>query len=124
MAKKLRLVIVVAVVAATGAIMLSARGPAPREIRLIGKNTTFYVEGGGDPNPVLVVKPGESIRIIFRNTDAGMRHDFTIPDWGVESKAVAGIGETAVTFKAPDRGRAEYNCTPHATVMKGTIAVE
>ena len=124
MAKKLCLIIVLAVVAGAGAIILSARGPGPREIHLIGKNTTFYLEGGVDPNPVLRVKPGESVRIVFRNTDAGMRHDFTIPDWGVESTAVAGPGQTAVTFKAPEQGRTEYNCTPHATVMKGTIAVE
>ena len=124
MAKKLRVFVVMAVVAGAGAIILSARGPAAREIRLVGRNTTFYLEGGDDPNPVLRVRPGESIRIVFRNTDAGMRHDFTIPDWGVESKAVAGVGETAVMFKAPAHGRAEYSCTPHATVMKGTIAVE
>ena len=124
LAKNLRLLVVIGVIAGAGAIMLSARGPAPREIRLIGKNTTFYVQGSSDPNPVLRVKPGEAVRIVFRNTDAGMKHDFTIPDWGVESKAVAGVGETTVTFRVPEHGRAEYNCTPHATVMKGTIAVE
>lgn len=124
MAKQLRLVVLIAVVAGTGVILLSARGPASREIHLVGRHTTFYVEGSADPNPTLRVKPGESIRIVFRNAEAGMRHDFTIPDWGVESSVVAGVGETAVSFKAPERGRAEYNCTPHATVMKGTIAVE
>lgn len=124
MAKQLRLVVLIAVVAGAGVIMLSARGPAPREIHLVGRNTTFYVEGSADANPTLRVKPGESIRIVFRNAEAGMRHDFTIPDWGVESSVVAGVGETAVSFKAPERGRAEYHCTPHATVMKGTIAVE
>jgi plastocyanin len=123
LANKLRLVVLV-VAAVTGAIMLSARGPAPREIHLVGRNTTFYVDGAGEPNPVLRVKPGESVRVIFRNADPGMRHDFTIPEWDVESRVVSGIGETAVTFKAPDRGHTEYNCTPHATVMKGTIAVE
>ena len=124
MANKLRLVVLIAVAAGTGAIILSARGPAPREIRLVGRNTTFYLEGSADPNPILRVKPGETVRIVFRNVDAGMRHDFTIPDWDVESNVVAGLGETAVTFTAPARGRVEYNCTPHATVMKGTIAVE
>ena len=124
MAKTLRLVVSIAVVAVTGAMILSARGPAPREIHLVGRNTTFYIEGSSDPNPILRVKPAESIRIVFRNADAGMRHDFTIPDWDVESNVVAGLGETAVTFKAPERGRVEYSCTPHATVMKGTIAVE
>ena len=124
MASKLRLVAVVSAIAVTGAIILSARGPSGREIHLIGRNTTFYVEGSADPNPILRVKPGESIRIVFRNADAGMRHDFTIPDWDVESSVVPGLGDTVVTFKAPQQGRAEYNCTPHATVMKGTIAVE
>ena len=124
MADKLRLVVLIAVAAGTGAIILSARGPAPREIHLVGRNTTFYLQGSADPNPILRVKPGETVRIVFRNADAGMRHDFTIPDWDVESNVVAGPGETVVTFRAPGRGRAQYNCTPHATVMKGTIAVE
>lgn len=124
MASRLRLIALIAVAAGAGAIILSARAPAPREIHLVGRNTTFYVEGGTDPNPILRVKPGESIRLVFRNADAGMRHDFTIPDWNVESRVVSGIGEAVVAFKAPERGRAEYTCTPHATVMKGTIAVE
>ena len=111
-------------VGVTGAIILSARAAAPREIHLVGRNTTFYLEGSADPNPILQVRAGESIRIVFRNSDAGMRHDFTIPDWNIESNVVAGIGETSVTFRVPERGRAEYNCTPHATVMKGTIVVE
>jgi plastocyanin len=124
LANKVRLVILIAVAAGAGAIILSARGPAPREIHLVGRNTTFYVEGLAEPNPVLHVRPGETIRVVFRNSEPGMRHDFTIPEWGVESAVVAGVGETTVTFKAPERGRAEYNCTPHAAVMKGTITVE
>lgn len=104
--------------------LLSAPGPEPREIRLVARDMTFYAEGSADPNPSLSVRPGQTVRIVFRNTDVGMRHDFTIPDWGVATHAIAGRGETAVVFRAPERGRAHYTCTPHAAVMKGTIAVE
>ena len=46
------------VLAAVGAIVLSARDPGPREIRLVARDMTFYVEGRPEPNPTLRLRPG------------------------------------------------------------------
>ena len=108
------------------AIALSARGSAPREIRIVARDMTFYLEGGTEPNPVVRVRRGEHVRIVFVNQDAGMKHDFTVPAWGLETRALSGRGETSINFRAPARAAAgAYACTPHATMMRGTIiAVE
>lgn len=113
------------VAAAAGAIVLSARGPAAREIRLVARDMTFYVEGQTDPNPTLRLKPGETVRLVLRNQDTGMRHDFAIADWGATTRRLEAGEEAAVTFRAPDRpGSQTYNCRPHSKTMRGTILVE
>ena len=107
------------------AIARSARDSPSREIRIVARGMTFYLEGGAEPNPVGRVRRGEDVRIVFINQDAGMTHDFTIPGWGLEAKPVSGRGETALTFRAPaNAGSSTYACTPHAAMMRGTIAVE
>jgi len=106
-------------------IALSARDSAAHEIRIVARNMTFYVDGGTEPNPVLRVRRGEDVRLVFRNEDAGMKHDFTVPDWGLETKILNGRGETTITFRVPgSTGAGAYACTPHSAMMRGTIAVE
>jgi plastocyanin len=115
----------VAATVAVCAIVLSARPSVAREIRVVARGMTFYLDGGTDPNPTLRLRAGEEVRLVFRNDDAGLRHDFTIPEWGVVTKRVEGKGETSVTFRTPDRPTTRvYQCTPHSAMMKGTIAVE
>jgi plastocyanin len=107
------------------AIVLSARSPAPREIHLVAREMTFYVDGEGEPNPTLHVHAGEEIRIVFHNEDTGIRHDFTIPDWGVGTRRIEGKGETTITFRAPAHSTSpNYQCGPHSAMMRGSIAVE
>ena len=123
MAKLLAAVLVVA--AAAGAIVLSARGPAAREIRLVARDMTFYVEGQAEPNPTLRLRAGESVRLVLRNDDAGMTHDFTIPEWGAVTRRLEAGEEAAITFRAPDRPMSQpYKCRPHSKIMRGTILVE
>jgi len=106
-------------------IALSARDSPAREIRIVARGMTFYLDGGTEPNPVLRVRRGEYVRLVFRNEDAGMKHDFTVPDWGVETKALSGRGETSISFRVPEAARAGiYACTPHSTSMRGTLALE
>lgn len=108
-----------------GAIALSARGPGPREIRLVARDMTFYLEGRSDPNPTLHVRAGETVRLVLRNEDDGMRHDFAIPDWHAATKRIEGGEETTITFRAPDRPAEQtYRCRPHSKMMRGTILVE
>lgn len=108
-----------------GAIALSARGDGPREIRLVVRDMAFYLDGQDDPNPTLRLRAGENVRVVLRNDDAGMRHDFTIPGWEAATKRIESGQEATVTFRAPDRGSSQtYTCRPHSSIMRGTILVE
>src|SRR5687767_300183 len=93
--KTLSIAGVAAIAAVVCAIALSAgslsrasasesRGPAAREIHIVARDMTFYVDGRPEANPALRVRRGEHVRVVFRNEDAGMKHDFVIPDWDVE----------------------------------------
>ena len=71
------------------------------------------------------LRSGEDVRIVFRNDDAGIKHDFTIPDWGVATRRLQGKSETAISVRVPARRTPpNYQCGPHAAMMRGTIAVE
>lgn len=97
-----------------------------REIRLVARDMTFYVEGESQPNPVLTFRAGERVRIAVRNEDAGMRHDFVIDDWAIATRMLDDLGqEDAVTIVVPSRrGVHTYYCTPHPKMMTGTVRVE
>jgi plastocyanin len=96
-----------------------------RELRLVARDMTFYVEGQDAPNPTLRFKAGERIKLVLRNTDRGMSHDFVVPAWDVATTLVEGAGETSVMFRVPAvRGSQPYTCIPHAAMMRGTIHVE
>ena len=125
MVKTLLLVITGAAAAVVCAIALSAGAPPVREIQIVARDMTFYVDGRAEANPALRVRRGERVRIVFRNEDAGMKHDFVIPAWDVEAKTLAGKGQTSITFTVPDQAApGAYICTPHASMRRGTIAVE
>jgi plastocyanin len=117
------------VVTALLPILASSRAaatPSPREIRIVVRDMTFYVEGQDEPNPTLRVRAGEQIRLVLRNEDRGMSHDFAVTSWRVMTPLVTARGaETAVVFRVPQRrGTYTYSCTPHATIMQGDIQVE
>lgn len=96
-----------------------------RELRIAVIDRAFYVDGRSDANPTLTLRAGERVRLVLRNNDGGMKHDFTIRAWGVAVPPIDGRGERAMTFRVPEtRGAAVYNCTPHAVSMRGTIIVE
>jgi plastocyanin len=112
---------------AFGAIVLSARGTSsgPREIRMVVRDMHFYLEGQADPNPTLRLHTGETVRLVLRNEDGGMRHDFAVPGWHAATRRIESGEEASVTFRAPDRAASQaYKCTPHGAIMRGTILVE
>ena len=97
---------------------------AAREIRLVVRDMTFYVDGEDTPNPTLYAQPGDRIRLVLRNTEPGMSHDFTVASWKVATRLLKGKGEDAVEFTVPNaRGSYAYSCTPHAGMMNGLIAI-
>ena len=119
------------VVAVLGGVALLARSgssslPAsPREVRLVARDMTFFLDGDDTPNPTLRFRAGEQVRVVLRNEDAGMDHDVAIRNWSVGSALLSGKGETVLEFRVPDRrGSETYTCTPHPMMMRGTIEIE
>lgn len=100
--------------------------PSPREIRIVVQDMTFYIEGHDEPNPTLRLRAGEQIRLVLRNEDPGMTHDFAVRSWQVMTPLLNARGaEAVVVFRVPQRrGTYTYNCTPHATIMRGDIQVK
>lgn len=130
-----RIALIITIVGTIAAAFLLARSEndearaaaaKPREIRIVVKHMTFYVDGVQAPNPSLRVKAGERIRLVLRNEDAGMTHDFAVKAWQVATKTLTEKGqEDAVEFRVPkQRGEIPYQCTPHSEMMKGSIRVE
>lgn len=97
-----------------------------RNIEVIVRDMSFYVEGRAEANPEIAFKAGERVRLRVRNEDAGMRHDFTIKGWNVATKVLEDRGEEdVIEFRVPtDRGTRTYTCTPHSRMMTGSIRVE
>jgi plastocyanin len=109
----------------TGGVLRGADNDTSiREIHLVARDMTFYVEGQSQPNPTLFAHPGERLRIVFRNADVGMSHDFAVRSWRVKTRVLKGKGDDAIEFTVPTtRGTFEYTCSPHAEMMSGTLVV-
>jgi plastocyanin len=104
--------------------LLPALSSAPgREIVLVADGMTFRAEDGA-ANPVIEVRAGDVVRVVLRNDEGGMRHDFALPALDVAIDLLD-VGETgAVTFVAPaEPGEYEYICRPHALMMRGVLRV-
>lgn len=86
---------------------------------------TFYIEGQSEPNPTLRLRAGESVRLVLRNDEAGMTHDFAVPAWRAATKRIESGEQATVTFRVPvGVTSATYTCRPHWKIMRGTISVE
>jgi hypothetical protein len=96
-----------------------------RIIHLAVRDMAYYVDGRHEPNPTLHVRRGERVRIIVSNHDVGMKHDFGVDAWKTRTRPIDGIGEARVEFVTPATpGETVYSCTPHGSMMHGTIRVE
>ena len=96
-----------------------------RVIHLVVRDMAFYFTGRDEPNPTLHLRRGERVRIVLTNQDAGMKHDFGVDAWQTRTRLIDGIGEARIELMAPSvAGDALYSCTPHGTLMRGTIRVE
>ena len=95
-----------------------------REIVVVARDMTYYVDGTAEPNPALQFRPGEQVRLRFRNEDRGMSHDFQIPAWGVATKVIES-GEHAITFRVPQgASKGSYVCTTHPGMMFGSVTLQ
>ncbi len=106
--------------------LLPARSGTPtREVTLVARGMAFYIDGDPSrPNPTLEVKAGERVRIVLRNQDRGMTHDFSVPAVAAAMNAIGWNESGDVTFDVPDTpGIYEYVCRPHRLMMRGVIRV-
>lgn len=115
---------VVLMVAIAGLLPVASKATT-REVVLVAKDMAFYVETDPKtPNPVIEVKAGETIRVVLRNRDRGMTHDFAVPAVRAAMDELDWNEEDDLTFEAPDEpGSYEYVCRPHLLMMKGTLRV-
>ncbi|HVH27781.1 MAG TPA: cupredoxin domain-containing protein [Vicinamibacterales bacterium] len=97
---------------------------AAREIVLETRNMTFYLEGSDVPNPTLVVKRGEEVRVIVRNQEPGITHAFEVASLAAAIEQIQPGSTASLSFRVPDTaGRHEYVCLPHARMMRGVLLV-
>jgi FtsP/CotA-like multicopper oxidase with cupredoxin domain len=105
--------------------VVSTSSDTVREIHLVARDMTYYLDGQNDPNPTLHVSRGERVRIRLSNRDPGMSHDFGVRAWKKGTGLIDGPGDAVVEFTAPRvPGDAVYACTPHGEMMNGTIRIE
>jgi len=108
------------------AVLLPALTATPtREITLVTSGMAFYIEGdAGTPNPTIEVTAGERVRIVLRNQDRGMTHDFAVPAVAAAMDAIRWNESGDVTFDVPDTpGTYQYECRPHRLMMRGVLRV-
>jgi len=108
-------------------MLVPLRSGTPREPRVIAleaRGMAFYASGLGERNPILRLHAGEQVRIILRNREPGMTHDFAVPSLNIAIPALKEEEQGEIIFRAPSSsGRLEYLCRPHAPMMKGIIEV-
>ena len=124
---RIGLVVAAAVSAAALLPMIGASREADpvREVRLVVRDMTFYLDGQDQPNPTLRLRAGERVKLVLRNDDEGMQHDFRVRAWEIGTEVIDGKGELETTFRVPvQRGTQEYSCTPHPSSMRGVIEIE
>lgn len=76
-----------------------------------------------ETNPTIELTPGETVRLVFRNEDPGMKHDLNIPALGLRTGVIEAGEEAVLEFTVPDNGTFEYVCSLHPVSMRGLFAV-
>ena len=122
-----KLIVMGGLVAVVGALAASAvTRPADREIVLVARGMAFYRLGDPTtPNPPIRLNAGERVRIVLRNDDRGITHDFAVPGFDAALDQIDWNEEEDVTFDVPKApGRYQYICRPHMLMMRGEIVVQ
>jgi FtsP/CotA-like multicopper oxidase with cupredoxin domain len=120
-----KMIATVVVVLLLGAFTVAVTRPTPREVTLVARGMAFFLENGDLPNPTLTFKAGERVRIVLRNQDRGINHNFVMPSVKAEFAPVGWNQSGDVVFEVPDTpGTYDYWCRPHMMMMRGTIIVQ
>ena len=128
--KRLWLLFPVLGLAVACGVGLSARSSTQpvREITLIARDMTFFLGDDPTPNPRLVLQHGEQVRLVLRNDDPGMTHDFAMQGPGRlerASRLIESGDSDRIEFTVPDSARGEYDylCSSHPRMMRGVVEV-
>jgi plastocyanin len=99
-------------------------GENARQVTIVAKDMAFYLEGDSTPNPVIEARAGETLRIVLKNRDRGMTHDFAVPSVEAATDVLKWNEHDEITFDVPSQpGTYDYVCQPHLLMMKGTLKV-
>lgn len=110
--------------AAVGATLALRPGAAPRDVVLVARGMSFFVEGDASPNPTIRVRAGEHVRFVLRNEAPGLEHDLAIPALGVALEPLAAGESRSLSVRIPAAaGTHPYLCRPHARMMRGTLTI-
>ena len=94
-----------------------------REVRLVVRNMTFYLEGAGAANPTLRLRAGGDLsRLVLRNEDRGMKHDLIGAGAGMRRRrsSQASARRSRCRSRRPREALARRtHCTPHEETMRG-----
>ena len=120
-----KMIATVVVVLLLGAFAVALTRPATREVTLVARGMAFFLENGDLPNPTLTFKPGERVRIVLRNQDRGIQHNFAVPSVKAELQPIGWNESADVVLTVPEApGVYEYWCRPHMMMMRGQIIVQ
>jgi Copper binding proteins, plastocyanin/azurin family len=115
-----------AVACGVGLSVRTAKGPT-RELTLVARDMKFYLAGDPTPNPRLVLRQGELVRVTLQNDDPGMAHDFAVQGAGRLDRASRMIdaGDSdRIEFTVPKvSGEYDYLCSSHPQMMRGIVEV-
>src|SRR5688572_3812278 len=88
-----------AVAMIVGALLPVMTQAPDREITLVVRGMAFYLDGEFEhPNPTIDVTPGERVRVVVRNEERGLTHDFAVPSLGEATDLLRWDESDAVTF--------------------------
>ena len=107
--------------------LLPALSSTPtRTVTLVVRDMAFHLEDDpSTPNPTLHVRAGERLRIVLRNEDRGLTHDFALPAFGAAMDPITWNQSAEVVIDVPSTpGTYEYVCRPHRLMMRGAIRVD
>jgi hypothetical protein len=120
-----KLVVTAVAVLLFGVFAVALTRPAPRAITLTVRGMAFYLDGNDQPNPTITLHAGERVRVVLRNEERGVRHDFAVPAMSAALDPIGWNESSDVTFVAPATpGTYDYWCRPHMLMMRGKIIVQ